>query len=346
MEMVRERDASVDLLRLIAMFAVVMLHVNMWLGVDALYESMFIYAVDLFGVITGYVCITSSWKLRRFVALWLQVVFYSVGMSVIGLCLMHYGLMQELPLAKVCLLPIPLAGGYWYFTAYAGLFFCIPFLNMVLTGLGERTFRTLVYLGVFVLPCASLCRGECEFLHNGYNVTWLGVLYVLGAYLRRFPVRVARVSAFGVYCLCVLGIWVGTFLWGDSSFNIVWPLCSMAAAGLFVAIRGVVLSPCVSSVIRRLAPYAFGVYLVHLHPVAWVMIQKSVGFCYCKYAPGFWWYVPVVAVAIFVSCLVVDWCRAVLFRWLGMGRLEEVIVSWCPRWIRHLEDVDAACMQK
>lgn len=338
-----ERDKGIDLLRIIAMFAVTMLHANLWMWTNPLYESLAICAVDLFGLITGYVCLETPWKLKRFIMLWLHVVFYSVGLYVMGWGLYWGGIIKTIPTASSCLLPVPLAGGYWYFNAYAALFFLIPFMNAVLRRLGQKEFMALLVMAAVVLPVLNLLEGSSYYLQNGYNFIWLTVMYIVGAYLKRFPLATNRRWGVLMYVCCVGVVFLCSHEWlmGHDSFNIVWPPCSMMAVGLFLALNGSKFPPFTSYIISKITPLAFGVYLVHCHPVTWSLLQRGVGSLYYRIEPNLWWYIPVMSICMFVFCLCVDWCRNRLFALLHVHSFAERLAKACPSMLKELEKLDA-----
>lgn len=339
----KERDKGIDALRIIAMFAVTMLHINLWMGTNPLYESFVIFAVDLFGMITGYVCLKTPWKTKRFIMLWLQVAFYSVGLYLLGWILYWIGIMKTMPPASSCLLPIPLSGGYWYFNAYSALFFLMPFMNAVLRKLRQKEFMALVVMAAVVLPVLTLLEGSSYYLQNGYNFIWLTVMYVIGAYLKRFPLRIAKRWGVVMYLCCVSTVFLCSheFLMGKDSFHIIWPPCTMMAVGLFLALTGSNFSPFTSYIISKINPLAFGVYLVHCHPVTWSLLQRGLVSLHYRVEPNLWWYIPVMSICMFVFCLCVEWCRNRLFTLLHVHPFAERLSKACPGMLKGLEKLDA-----
>ena len=86
-----QRQVNIELLRVIAMFMVVVLHCNAfgenmrntepltlnWLGIWFL-EKISIVAVNCYVLISGYFLITSEFKYRKLFSIWFQVLFYSI----------------------------------------------------------------------------------------------------------------------------------------------------------------------------------------------------------------------------------------------------------------------------
>ena len=94
LEKKRERNYGIDLLRILSMFMVTLLHFCGYSGIGEtadtgipFYVSSVFYvicygAVNIFGLISGYVMLGSKIIYTRIVGLWFQVVFYSAAMSV------------------------------------------------------------------------------------------------------------------------------------------------------------------------------------------------------------------------------------------------------------------------
>ena len=86
-------------------------------------------AVNIFGIITGFVSYTEEarpLKLKSYLRLWGEVVFYNLLLTVLTLWL-HPG-RARLSSLLFSFFPL-LSNKHWYFTVYTGVFFFIPFLN-------------------------------------------------------------------------------------------------------------------------------------------------------------------------------------------------------------------------
>ena len=126
----KERNSSIELLRILLMVMIIMHHVvssviapgfssHGWACLDVVLHT----AVIVFVLISGYFGIRFSWK--RFVSLIIQVVFYSVLLSLVTAYFnkgLHY---KDLILAFM-----PFSNNYyWFVTAYLQLYLVAFFLN-------------------------------------------------------------------------------------------------------------------------------------------------------------------------------------------------------------------------
>ena len=123
-----ERNYGIDLFRIVSMLMVVVLHVLGQGGILAGSVGSFVNygtawfletaaygAVNCYALISGYVGIRAKYRYSNIATLWLQVVFYTVGMTVVHALIAP----SEVGLGSWALSFIPVMGrSYWYFTYY------------------------------------------------------------------------------------------------------------------------------------------------------------------------------------------------------------------------------------
>lgn len=94
-------------------------------------------AVNCFVLISGYFLCTAEFKLKKLVSLWIQTIFYTVGIYLL-MCLFHdqtaFSFTQFI---KRCL-AITMKH-YWYVTAYVLLYIVFPFLNCAIRAMNKKT---------------------------------------------------------------------------------------------------------------------------------------------------------------------------------------------------------------
>lgn len=346
MATVQRRNIGADVLRLLSMLMVCMLHVNARLSImdefpNYLYETVCIQAVNLFAMLTGYFYVEARWKVCRYVNLWFQVAFYAVGLTLLGCTLKHFGLFAEYqPEIWNILLPVPFASGYWYFTSYTAVFLLIPFLNRLIKGLKRGELRALLLIVVPVFSLMTYFNGSSCVYQNGYNVAWLSALYVMGAYMRLYPLKWGR-AATCLVLMCSLAIQTILYITRTphamSVLGYVVPLVVLSSVCMFHLCVGMsIKSHKMVRVVTYLAPLAFGVYLVHIHQFSWLVLQRVLGLFH-YYVGDVWWFVPVFGFGIFAGSLCVDWCRARLFLMLRVSAWADRLAAACPAWLKDLE---------
>ena len=289
-----QRNRGVDLLRMVAMWMVVILHIlnkGGALGASAplsagretaLLLDMAAYcAVDCYGMISGYVGAGHRFRYSGAVALWLRTAFYTLLITAVFAVFLPGSVNGDRVLRAF--FPV-LFRQYWYVTAYFGMCLFIPFFNLLLERLTRRQAKVLALSLVLIFSLLpTLRQGDVFLTDNGYSVLWLSCLYLLGGILRlhgrsaRKPVRWAA-----VYGLCVLATWLvklaGDRLWMSRTGQLcdrvlltayTSPTILLAAVALLLCFTGLRIDPGFGSFIEKASPLAFSVYLIHAHPLIW-----------------------------------------------------------------------------
>lgn len=341
------RNYGIDLLRLLSMFMVVALHVLGNTGVfvmamDAkgiqawLLETCFYCTVDCFAMISGYVGYSEKekrYRYGRYLNMWVQVLTYSFGITLACFFLLPGGVSRgELIRA---LFPVT-TRVYWYFCAYTGLFFVIPWINRLMRAMtGVECTRLAALLILLFSVYATLARGVSDpfVLDEGYSFVWLSVMYVVGAWLKKCDVPRRCDSR---YLVC--GMLGGVLLaWGwrvvvpvvpGLFISYLSPVMVLIAASLVCIFANAKVGAGLKKVAACLAPAAFGVYLLHSHPVLWDRAMKGVfdrlaqtgAAQYALVVLGF-------ALAVFAVCLMIEKLRIWLFRKLGIDAALQGIAT-------------------
>ncbi len=186
-----QRNRGIDLLRMTAMWMVVILHIlnkggvlaaaaplSAGQGTARLLETAAYCAVNCYGLISGYVGVQRRFRYSGALALWLRVAFYTLGITAVFACLMPGSVNGDRVLRAF--FPV-LFRQYWYVTAYFGMCLFIPFFNLLLNRLSKGQLRLLALSIVLVFSVLPTLRQKDVFLtDNGYSVLWLSCLYLHG----------------------------------------------------------------------------------------------------------------------------------------------------------------------
>lgn len=336
------------------MLMVCLLHVNLWTKVHLVplpgkeylcyfgmwTESVCFIGVNLYAIITGYVCIRSSWKPARYLLLWAQVAFYTLGLVLLFMvlsCLDMYpddvSFRSLIGIGKMLFI----GSGYWYFAAYTALFLLLPYINPLLLSLNRRRFTYLMLVLIAYLTIANTFQGSC-FYGNGYNMTWLAAMYCVGAYLQLHPIRIPTFASILVVVLFPLQPVITVRLGlphGLHYCSPVFVVYSICLFHLFALLE--INSRFVQRIIGWGAPLSFGVYLIHTHPYVWKSLEMVCSQSY-RQLDYPWWFTLVVGPVIYLSCSAVDALRLKLFAWCrikscaersadAMGRLLDSLVN-------------------
>ena len=337
---VKQRNAGIDLLRVVAVYYVIVLHIIGQGGlINAVGEGTFQYfacigllcwsmcAVNIFGMISGYVGYTDEEKpqnYKSYLFLWLEVAFYDIVLTLLTLWL-RPGTAQSVDLIQM-FLPV-LSGGHWYFTAYTGLFLFIPLINTAVRHCSEKMLIRLLVGIVFVLsPVETLFR---SFLWlDGYSFVWLMLLYLIGAILKKTQLgsKIHPLAAFAgiaALFLCTFLIdkrWIQVNVCGflfntQMAEKYVCPLHLLSAILYIILFSKLKPGPIARKLIAFAAPGAFSVYVINTQRHVWNGYMKDHFASWAGSSPIGIAVRVLLTAAVFVAVsLVADYFRRLLFR--------------------------------
>lgn len=158
-------------------------------------------------------------------------------------------------------------------TAYFGLLVFKPLLDKGLRFISDKQLGQLV-VGIFLvfsLVPALFNNKVLEYsLSKGFGMTWLIILYILGAYLRRLDLEKIKTGfLLALYLFSSLITFLGMNGIGEIWFWYPSPSLVLASLAIFILFAKWKISGQgrLGALIAFLAPASFGVYLIHLHPL-------------------------------------------------------------------------------
>lgn len=344
------RHCGIDLMRIVCMYFIVLYHIqghgglayNTQLAVGnrvliVALQSVYLAAVNGYALISGYVGYQAKHRYSALAALWLRVLFYSVGMSfAVWLVLPASISLSEI---KNAFLPL-LTGQYWYFTAYAGCFVLAPVIRAAVEHMTKEEGALSLFGILFVFSLLPyLLRNDPFLTSSGNHALWLTILYALGAYIRKHNLfdnisfkklavyfagaaAVQMSAGFVLQKISLLLTGKATTLWyfvcHDSPTLLALSILMLA---LFTKVRLSISNP----LFRRLTGASFSVYLIHDHPVIRRLIIIPLG-AHLAALPAVL-VIPCVLLSgmlIYLVCTVIDALRDRIFKLL---RIENILAS-------------------
>lgn len=343
-----QRNYGIDLLRLVLMFMVGVLHtlgqggilqMSPKVGGEHLWliEIIAYCAVDGFALISGYVSQNKAPNYVRLVAMWMQVFFYSF---IIPLILMSLGV-GKLSLIEMIKNFLPLTfGRYWYFNAYVVLYLSLPLLNKFLFSLDKEKGEKWL-IGLIVLFSIIGLVNDSFKTDHGYSPIWIIVLYLVGHLIRKVDLF-SRWKNFYLLLLACFGTLVTfafhTIIGVDRLMSYLSPTIMLNAIVLVIVFSRIKIHN--SHVLRKLSPLAFGIYLFQLSPIVWDTVLKN-RFTFVAtegFLQSLVW-VLLFSSLIFISGLIVEWLRTILFKLLKLNKLSVLFVKLIERMIGMLNKV-------
>lgn len=278
------RNYGLDLLRCIAMFLIVVLHVmsvgalwdgkrctGEWLGVNALF-AISRCAVNIYALLSGYCGYGRNHGMEKLFHLWSGVFFWGLwGYLVFDAIEGHFSTRHLLHGA----MPITFCN-YWYFTAYCLLYPLMPWLDKEIEKATPRHLAFMLsFFGISFCIMPLVCQNilpQVGFVLRPAtgSFVWLGYLYCLGAVMHRFHLA-KIIPAFGwmTSLLFCWGILIVSTPLVSRAFRWQFLCCHYSPLCLGVAMSLLALFSRFSigfSGVTQMSSCTFGVYIIHFHP--------------------------------------------------------------------------------
>ncbi|MBQ3808984.1 MAG: acyltransferase [Kiritimatiellae bacterium] len=334
-----ERLPGIDLLRVAAMFMVVLLHLLIWNESDGCpvpagtYRAIARYlraecvcAVDLFVLASGFLLATRRFRFSRIVRLALQVYLTSLAIRLVA--------------SAATRSTVDWSGffsDYWFWNAYLVVAFLSPVLNAALRVLrrkwsvpGVRTFLAALALAFAVvpLPCGL------GFVERGYTGLWFVVPYLIGAEIA-LEGEEGRLTFSRLWSAEALAWILPLVGWaGSSAMRRVPDLAHLSLNGSYASPIILAVATChllffanlriapLPRLLRLAAATAFGVYLIHAHPLAQPFFRRLLdAFTLRTSTPALLATTLLFALLLYIACSLLDGVR--LFLFARMNRLRQ-----------------------
>lgn len=191
----KQRNSAFELMRIVAMYMVVLGHSLMAIALDSkvfspldhakwLIGAFTVPAVNLFFLLTGYYATSDCGNNKKVIYTWIKVQFYSVGIY-----LLFSGVEGSFELKEMIKYAFPVTfGTYWYMQTYIVLSLVLPYLMTGLMRIEKRWYDRLI---IILLAFFSLHQTFIPVDHTldrtqGYGIIWAIVMCVLGKWLNLY----------------------------------------------------------------------------------------------------------------------------------------------------------------
>lgn len=265
------RASNMDLLRIIAMFFVLLIHANFWAvlpptvdeivqnPVDAwirtFFESAGVIAVHCFIFISGWFGI--NFKLKGLANFLYQSTFFRVGataiMLMLGTCSLDKAVAMEMTMASD-----------WFIMSYLVLLMMAPVLNAFIENTSRSKYRLLLFLYFGYIFSYGLYSGSV--LHNGYSPLFFFGIYLLVRYIRIYRPKLANFPIYVdllVYIFCTLAMTVLFCRFNISCYAYVNPLIVVSSIYFSLIFTKFEFK---SKLVNGFAASSFAAYLLHTTP--------------------------------------------------------------------------------
>lgn len=189
------RNSNLELFRIIAMLLIIAHHYVVNSGLDfeissdpKSTNSIFLCLFGMWGkigincylLITGYFMCKSQITLKKFIKLWLEVVFYGLIFFVLFLISGHHVFTWKRLL--YALFPINDVSNN-FVGCFLLFYLFIPFLNILIQGMNKRKHLYLIILCLFIYTFLATF-----FVVTINYVIWFSIIYIIASYIRLYQI--------------------------------------------------------------------------------------------------------------------------------------------------------------
>lgn len=206
----------------------------------------------------------------------------------------------------------------------------MPILNRFLFEVDEKTAQKAFIILFVLFSCMEFLQDTFR-TGAGYSALWLMVLYCMGALAKRIHIfeNKKTISLLLMWAFCIVVTWWAKIYIGIGDLvNYVSPTIVMSGLLMVVLFARI---PLKGSIISKISPLAFGIYLFQLSPILWNYLAGAFSF-----VGQFHVIVSIVctfglAALIFVSGLLVEFIRYYIAKAIGIPKLSKKLVSLANR---------------
>ncbi len=343
----KQRNSSLELLRIICMLAIVCYHYVMWGGFKSFSEYEFSFSVyflqvlgffgkiacSVFAIISGYFQITSNKDkiYKKLVPLAAEMFFYYIVILVIML------LTCAVPVSAKAILKsaVPVVYGTWYAVNYLLMCLLAPFINPWLKQMDKKDYRKLLIILFIiwsVIPTLFNPTAVTSDVFDFGSLDFFIIMYIAGAYIRLHVTPADRIHnrrnlkgmlacilfmVLSIAAVDFIGIKTGKSIFIDNAgylqkFNSI-PAVGCAVFA-FIYFSNLSFS---SKFINTVSGATFGVYLIHnnflLRKFIWCSVSPNALHAASPYLHAFF-----KVILVFAACTLIELLRA-----KTVGRLFE-----------------------
>lgn len=358
---IKNRQSSLELLRIISMITIISLHYVVNSGLMGLYDynsitgnmiflqffsSIGKAGVNVFILISCYFMCTSKLTWKRVLKLFLEIEFYSIIIfiifSITGYTEFNLANAARTVLTVVYTLNVSFTGSFMVF------YLLIPFLNRTLKSFSKNAHRNLCAILIFIFTIIPTF-----FKNDTWNyIGWFVTIYYIASYIRLYPSKYTEEKKYSLVTLIIsFGLIFSSIIFVDYvgkkfGFTNAYYMCSDSNKLLAVtcAVSAFLLFKNINMGYRKwiniIASTTFGVYLIHTRGEAmrnflWKDLLKNVDFYGSNILPV---HAIVSVILIFIVCSVIDYIRIKVIETPLLGKINNIAFLNRECFFKHGDD--------
>lgn len=367
----KERVSNYELLRIVSMFFIVLYHtihhgniINNCTneGLKIILEFIMLVIVvhvNSFVLVTGYFQSKSSFKQSK---LWsiINANWFYKAFIVIIFAILNIEKFTTVDLF-INFFPLNLTE-YWFINPYLVIYCLSPFLNKFIDSLDKKTYQKLLIVLFIILSIFPYVTGNQIYPNDGFTLYNFVILYLIGAYLRRYPLKESylfknlsnncfQIFTIVVFFACIIinysfnrtaySILGTNSLFDMFGYNIINmtraysnPIVIIQSLAFFTLFGTLNFK---SKLINRLSKLTLGVYIIHdnlyirRNIYKWIGIDglEVISYKYIIYAI-------LAALIIYIGCSFIECIRQLIFKSISKLKISRKIKENYYNYIRNI----------
>ncbi len=352
-----KRQSNFELMRIISMFMIIIWHIFLhgkifnnatpFSGsIFYLLSCLLTVHINSFILLSGYFGYNKKVKLSKVFklnnAIWFYVVVFTFIFKYLNISdISNYDVFKAI-------LPISI-DDYWFMTNYLILYLLSPLFNTVINNVDQSKLRKILITWFILLNFLPWVTGE-QFLNvnSGYSFINFSFLYMLGAYLRLYPIdknihfknysdtkiRVISLVLYFSFCIinflvlkyCESLIYVSSKTLNNIGYDIIHetfsyinPFTVVATVFYFIYFSKLNFN---NKFINKISGYVFGIYLVHDNKYVRGILYNYLGFNNQYYNISILPKVLLCSILIFLISLIIEIIRQFIFKFIYKRKIS------------------------
>jgi len=367
-----ERNANFELLRIISMLFIVIYHMiihgqvlnnctnkNLYI-ILTIIKYITIIHVNSFVLLSGYYQSSGKFKQSK---LWMLInssFFYRITIAII-MSALGLAVLNKVDIIQI-LFPLNLTE-YWYIKLFIFLYCLSPFLNKMIKTFTKKEYQKILLLLFFILSTLPYITGSKAFENNGYTLYNFIFLYLIGGYLRKYPIREGywmkrfsksfqQIIFICIFAICVIlnvliqntsELFMGNSPLADEIFGNFLQMCIMYSNPIiivqtiayFLFFETLSLK---SKIINFISNLTLGVYLIHDNSLIRQHLYTFLGISgttinNMSFIP----YLLFVSVIVFIVCALIELIRQIIFKFIYNRKVSNKIREKYYRWLNSIK---------
>lgn len=197
--MIKARSSNFELMRIVSMIFIILWHIiihghviencnNQALRIYLeILKYIMVVHVNSFIILTGYFQTKSKFKLRKLLKLIFQAIFYCVLLLLISI---KMGWIKDYNIVTFINNLLPSAvNDYWFISSYLILYIFSDYINKFIDRISRLEYKKLLIILFIIFSIIPYLTGLKILGNNGYNFYNFIYLYMIGGYLRKYPLK-------------------------------------------------------------------------------------------------------------------------------------------------------------